>query len=258
MRVEEFEKLTKKELRAKANACFEAAEPAGELVRTALHTEARFYLDELNGRADSWVSIRDFILEIVVIGLIGAEILLGISQGKQQAAAFDKLQGTLSNLQNSSDATAKTLTSLQKTTESMNGAIQKELSLFYDVTVSTIYSSTDKRLIVTNVGRTNVVIGQIKIANVIALAIPEGRVLPPQSTFNADLTSTPAYDLIVRQAAQDKDGLTPFDVYVRNERREEFVIHSYFVVKDKAITNVQEGSITPQHWSSTKPLPGHP
>jgi hypothetical protein len=36
MRVEEFEKLTKKQLRSKANVCFATAEPSGELVRTAL------------------------------------------------------------------------------------------------------------------------------------------------------------------------------------------------------------------------------
>jgi hypothetical protein len=250
MRVEEFEKLTKKQLRAKANECFTKAEPAAVLVRTALVTEARFYLDELNRRADSRVAIRDLILEIVVILLIGGEIILGVFQGKQQADAFNKMQGVLSSLQTSSEATAKTLIALQKTTESMNEAIQKELSLFYDVSVSTTYSVTDRRLTVTNMGRTNIVVGRIEIANVVALAIAEGRALTPQSTFNADLTSTPAYDLIVRQAAQEKDGLTPFDVYVRNERREEFVIHSYFVVKDKAIANVQEGSITPQHWSS--------
>jgi hypothetical protein len=255
MRVEEFEKLTKKQLRSKANVCFATAAPSGELVRTALLTEARFYMDELNRRADSRVSLRDLILEIVVILLIGGEIGLGVYEGKQQAVAFNKMQGVLSSLQTSSEATAKTLTALQSTTESMNVAIQKELSLFYDVSVATIYSFTDKRLIVTNMGRTNVVIGGIKIANVVALAIPEGRIVPPQSSFNANLNSTPAYDFIVQQAAQDRDGLTPFDVYVRNERREEFVIHSYFVVRDKAVTNVQEGSITPQHWSSKKPPP---
>jgi len=248
MRVEEFEKLTKKQLRSKANVCFATAAPAGEFVRTALLTEARFYMDELERRADSWVSIRDLFLEIVVILLIGGEIWLGVHEGKQQAAAFEKMQGVLSSLQASSEATAKTLTALQSTTESMNTAIQKELSLFYDVSVATVYSAPDKRLIVSNVGRTNVVIGGIKIANVVALAIPEGRVLPPQSNFNSDMNGTLAYDFVERQAAQDKDGFTPFDVYVRNERREEFVIHSYFVVKDKAITNVQEGSITPQHW----------
>jgi hypothetical protein len=253
MRVEEFEKLTKKQLRSKANVCFATAEPSGELVRTALLTEARFYMDELNRRADSRVALRDLILEIVVILLIGAEIGIGVYEGKQQAAALNKMQGVLSSLQTSSEATAKTLIALQSTTESMNKAIQKELSLFYDVSVSTIYTPSDKRLVVANMGRTNVVVGGIKILDGPTLMVPEGRVLTPQGTFNFELNL--AHDVIVRLAAQNEDGLAAFDVYLKNERSEEFVIHSYFVVSltDKTtITGVQEGTITPQHWSSKK------
>jgi hypothetical protein len=84
--------------------------------------------------------------------------------------------------------------------------------------------------------------------NVVVLSLPEGRVVSPQATFNFTLGGTSAYNFIVQQAAQDKDGLTPFDIYLKNERREEFVIHSYFVVTGGAITGVQEGSITPQRW----------
>lgn len=254
MRVEEFEKLTKKELRAKANACFVAVAALNAPAATALMTEARFYLDEINRRADSRVAIRDLILEIVVILLIGGEIALGIVQGKQQEAAFEKMHGVLSSLQTSSEATAKTLTALQKTTESMNGAIQKELSLFYDVSVSTIYSPSDKKLTIANTGRTNITIGGIKVSTGEPQIVPEGRVLIQQATYSIDLASV--YDAIVQQGLKDPNGLVPFDVYVKNEKLEEFVIHSYFVVslKDKATTIVgaQEGSITPQHWPSKK------
>jgi hypothetical protein len=252
VRVEEFEKLTKKQLRQKANDCFAAADGAGELVRTALLTEARFYLEELARRVDSRVSIRDLILELVVIILIGAELRLGFEEGKQQQAAFGKIQGTLAALQASSEATAKTLTALQSTTEGMNAAIQQELSLFYDVSVTTTYSPADKRLVILNMGRTNVTVSGVKIADVVALTIPEGSVVSPQSTFNCELATAPAYAFILQESLKNKDGMTPFDIFVKNERHEDFRIHSYFIVKDNAIANVQEGYIAPQRGSKTK------
>ncbi|MFZ0885036.1 MAG: hypothetical protein WAN14_16665 [Candidatus Acidiferrales bacterium] len=232
---------------------------------------AQFYMTELDRREtrraeadrDRIEKARwkiDFVLESLIVILILVEIGLSIWDHGQYAknaaaelSAFGEMQGVLSNLQKSSDATAKTLTALQSTTESMNAAIQKELSLFYDVSVGTTYSNEDKRLIVSNVGRTNIVVGGIKISNAPPLMIPNGRVLTPQAMFDGEVA--PFYNLIIQQASQDKDGLVPFDVYVKNERLEEFVVHSYFVVslKDKVtITGIQEGSITPRHWPSQK------
>ncbi|HEV1993888.1 MAG TPA: hypothetical protein VGR03_06130 [Candidatus Acidoferrum sp.] len=68
-----------------------------------------------------------FALEIVVVLLIGGEILLSLWGGHQQSQNFDKQQQILTNLQNSSAATAKTLTSLQSATESMNTILQMQL-----------------------------------------------------------------------------------------------------------------------------------
>jgi|SRR5882724_295163 len=66
-------------------------------------------------------------LEILVVLLILGEILLGLWQGHLQSRNFDDQQKVLTNLQNSSAATAKTLASLQSATESMNTTLQMQL-----------------------------------------------------------------------------------------------------------------------------------
>jgi hypothetical protein len=89
--------------------------------------------DWLTERADSrerreqWTSTRDFILEIVVIGLIGWEIHMSYRQEQLQSKDFDKQQQALTNLEKSSAETANTLAGLQRTTELMNTALQMQL-----------------------------------------------------------------------------------------------------------------------------------
>ncbi len=113
MRVEEFGRLSRNQLRTKANECFHKAETAGTNDRPGLLLEAQFYLRELEHRVDSWTSIRDFILEIVVIFLIGWEIHMGYRQENQQSQNFKDQQQVLTNLQKSSAATAAILASLR-------------------------------------------------------------------------------------------------------------------------------------------------
>jgi hypothetical protein len=56
MTVEEFERATERDLRQRANQLFQESDGAGKLVRTALLTEARFYLDEIDRRDDRFRS----------------------------------------------------------------------------------------------------------------------------------------------------------------------------------------------------------
>ncbi len=74
---------------------------------------------------DRWVSGRDLFLEIVVIGLIGWEIHMGYRQERQQSYDFSEQQKVQTNLARSSDATAKTLTALQTTTETMSKNVER-------------------------------------------------------------------------------------------------------------------------------------
>jgi hypothetical protein len=93
--------------------------------------------DETVEHARTWLTERTrsrqrrdritFSLEIVVVLLIGGEIVLGLWQEHLQSRNFEKQQQVLTNLQNSSVATAKTLTSLQSATESMNTTLQMQL-----------------------------------------------------------------------------------------------------------------------------------
>jgi hypothetical protein len=95
---------------------------------TRLHT--RDWLTErtdIQEYRERWIPLRDFILEILVICLIGWEIHLGYQQDKQQAINFSTEQKLLNSLAINTQTTANTLASLQRTTESMNGTIEREL-----------------------------------------------------------------------------------------------------------------------------------
>jgi hypothetical protein len=96
----------------------------GSFVEDAEH--ARAWLTERADYQERQGSIT-FALEIVVVVLIGGEILLALWQGHLQSRNFDDQQQVLTNLQTSSAATAKTLTSLQSATESMNTTLQMQL-----------------------------------------------------------------------------------------------------------------------------------
>jgi len=67
MALEELEKLSRKQIRTKINECFQQAESRGVEERSGHLAEAEFFMRELEHRRDSGVSIRDFVLEIVVI-----------------------------------------------------------------------------------------------------------------------------------------------------------------------------------------------
>lgn len=66
-------------------------------------------------------------VEIAVALLILGEILLALWQGHLQSINFKEQQEVLTNLQTSSAATAKTLTSLQSAIESTNAILQMQL-----------------------------------------------------------------------------------------------------------------------------------
>jgi len=168
-------------LRQRANQLFEDASEAGELVRTALLTEARFYLDEIDRRDDRFRSRRDFWMEVAVITLIVIEIafsFITFREGKEQFAV-------LNNLEASSRATATTLAALQQTTEQMNKATQEEVALSYEVALKVQVNAPDNQLEITNEGRTAVTLWGIKIANQPTAMQPTPRILapPPRRAF---------------------------------------------------------------------------
>jgi hypothetical protein len=144
MTFEEFQKASAKRLSAEAKLCFDnSQEPEGGSwnQRAAKLLESQFYMQELDRRHGSSVSIRDLLLEIVVIVLIGAELWMAYQQ-----------DDVLKTLQSNAAATANTLKALQGTMEAMNAGMQRKLGAFSAVSVDITYSSATKQLQIVNSG----------------------------------------------------------------------------------------------------------
>lgn len=91
MNIEEFEKATEKDLRRKANECFDKLKDSGSQEWPALLLSARFFLDEIERREHDRVAKRDLFLELVVILLIGLELYFGFTGGNAQLGVLQKL-----------------------------------------------------------------------------------------------------------------------------------------------------------------------
>jgi hypothetical protein len=251
--VEALEKLSKEELRKKANAYFAQLATCGHEQEPAVLAKAQFYLRQLEHRWDSWISTRDLILEIIVILLIGGEIYMGIRQERQQQSNFKAEQGVLTNMLVSSQKTADTLTDLQATTKVMSDSLQKELGLFYDVSLSIRYDIATKQLLFTNKGRTNLILWGLGSD---FLGIPpiiiekEGRVIAPSTEYFLGMPEI--YSDISRRFQAGATGFVPFEAYVKNEKGEEFVAHFKIGVyweNETMKLGTQVVSISPEHWS---------
>jgi hypothetical protein len=114
MNTEEFEKATEKDLRRKANDCFDKLKDSGSQEWPALLMAARFYLDEIERREHDSVARRDLMLELVVIVLIGLELYFGIAGGNAQMEA----------LQNLNASTGQTAIAMKALAERQNAALE--------------------------------------------------------------------------------------------------------------------------------------
>jgi hypothetical protein len=245
--------MSKKELKDAIQACFEYAPETTAVDRLAVLQEAQFYTRELERRSDSWVSWRDLFLEVVVIALIGWEIVMGYSQQKHQDQAFEKEKSIWEHMDTSTKATADTLTSLAGTTDAMNKALQKQLALFYDVSLNVLFDQGRKKLMLTNNGRTNIVFWGGKVGDTNAFVPDEGRTITAGAGFEFDIS--PTYESMIAQFPKPAQGMIPYELYIKNERGEEFVQHGYFSLvwkNDVGILNVQTISVAPEHWSAAK------
>src|SRR5713226_7504773 len=175
MRLKEIERLKKKDLKQRVDEAFAKADEKGP----GYLAEAQFYMRELEHRRDSFTSIRDLILEIIVIALIGWEIHMSYRGERLESQNFEKEQAVFANLQASSAATAKTLESLQKTTEEMNKNIETEVGLNYDVAVEVTFDNQVKHVNISNKGRTNVYVWGDKLDQQKPVLDTKGRMIAP-------------------------------------------------------------------------------
>jgi len=218
MRVRELERLTKKDLRQRADDAFQKADEKGP----GYLMEAQFYMQELDRRHDSWISLRDLLLELVIIALIGWEIYLGYQGGKQQAAEVQ----ILTNLQASSQATTGTLTNLLTITDAMRTAIQSGVGLNYDVSVEVTFDSQLKRINIANKGRTNLMLWGDKLADQKPLIEKSGRLIVPGGSYY--ILADTFYTELASKLANGGSMTIPFILYLKNEQGKEYVVTTQF------------------------------
>jgi hypothetical protein len=125
-------------------------------------------------------------LEIAVVALISWEIYIrGVraardfdnfkAQQAQQKKNFDDQQLVLKNMQTSSKATADTLILLQSTTQAMSDSLQKELALFYDVSLLPNYDKATDKVQFSNTGRTKLILYSFNCGPFSGQGFGEGR-----------------------------------------------------------------------------------
>jgi hypothetical protein len=157
---EQFDSAKRSDLRNLAKECFDKsqAEPESSEKKASLLLEAQFYMAEMDRRQGGRTAWRDLLLEIVVILLIGFEIVLALKQGNDEDQLMDKQNRILFGLQQSTSdtattlkglltmtatmnesasATAKTLVAVESTSKETSKALQDQLSLFYQPSVTT-------------------------------------------------------------------------------------------------------------------------
>jgi uncharacterized FlaG/YvyC family protein len=256
-----IDKLSRKELRQAIEDCFEEAPETSPVDRLAILQEAQFYTRELERRHDSWISLRDLVLEIAVIALIGWEIYMGYHQQWQQDQAFQKEQAIWMNMERSSQATAtkseateKILGSLQTTTEIMNGAVQTQLGLLYEVNVITIFDNETKRIGITNVGRTPVTIVGSQFWDMRPeMEVENPRIVAPGTSYTID--GTAFHDAMAVRIPKIGDGeFVPWVIYLRNEAGKKITVRTYLAgkwEKDTLVIRTQIVSIRQEEWPNS-------
>jgi len=100
-------------------------------------------------------------------------------------------------------------------------------------------------------GRTNLVLWGLKLGGARASIDSEGRTVQPNGGYDIDFAD--GYAIALAAFPEGKTGLLPFDVYVKNERGEEFTEHCFMGVAWDAGTlklSPQVGAVVPEHWSN--------
>jgi hypothetical protein len=155
LKLENMSEMSEEELRIAIKAALDHARESSPIDRFAMLQEAQFYTRELERRDDAFVAKRDFWLEVIVIGLITMELLLGFYQEKEQSKTGTQQQEVLGNLQKSTAATAATM-------EKMNTAMQSELDLNYAVNAVVDFDNATKRARILNTSRTLIFLMAVK------------------------------------------------------------------------------------------------
>jgi hypothetical protein len=224
-------------------------------------------MSESERRSGSRIALRDLLLEIVVIILIGGEIWLGAKQGKDEDLLMGKQNGILTNLQsstsdtanaikaladvtkamsNSTSESAKTLLSLRATTETMNKGVHDQVTLFYDPSLELTFNVDAKRLLLRNTGRTTITLTGIAIQNG-EQNLDSPRMVAASSEYYFDLT--PLYETLSARIPKGASESVPVKINIKNEQGKEFVLDAVLLFvwdKDKIFVYVHPSPLTPK------------
>jgi hypothetical protein len=197
---EQLEKAKKHELKARAKACFEAAQEGGRLYNTDLGRatllEAQFYMQELDRRHDSWIAWRDLVLEGIVIALIGWEIFLGRDEG----VLMDRQNTILSNLETSTETTANLL--------------KEQLAMQYEVFVNAGYNGSGRSGLDNN-SKAEIYVFGLKVGNSTAFSIRGGSMSIAEHTEGAIPLLT-YYPGLLNGVPTTGSLVIPFALYLKN------------------------------------------
>jgi hypothetical protein len=238
MRLKEMEKLTKKELRQRVDDAFEVAEHKGP----GYLAEAQFYMRELEHRRDSWVSIRDLILEIFVIALIGWEIRMSYRAEQLQKDNFKDEKAVFESLQKSSGATADSLVAVKT-------SLEKQLALLYDVSVAVTFDHNLKRIVLVNNGRTNLYIWGDQLNRGKRVMEAKPKMITPGGSYY--IIADSFYEELGGKLPKGSKDTIPFDVFIKNEVGDSFVIESQFFAvwyNDLLTIHTQTSSVRRVNW----------
>jgi hypothetical protein len=225
MPLENFEKLTRAELKQKLNELFAAMKTRNNVLRPSLLLEAQFYMQELDRRHDSWISLRDLILELVIIALIGWEVHEGNRQFDLLGAMNRNTAATvaaMNNLRQDQQASLATQKTTLETITAMNEGIQRQLGVNYEVNPEIIFLEDQKQLRVVNKGRDSLFLWGSKWRTSAVIMEKEGKFIPIGGNY-----FVPA-DSIFREIDALPKGLQvniPFEVYLAGADGRHYTVH---------------------------------
>lgn len=247
-RLEVIDKMSRAELKQAIVMCFERAQEVTPIDRLAVLQEAQFYTQELERRSDSRTSIRDFVLEIAVIALIGWEIHMGYRAERLQTTNFGEEKKVFEHLDKSSGATAETLVAVKDSINAMKTAVQNQLALSYEPSIIVKFEPT-RRLNIINGGRTSITLWGDKQGNDAPYFLKAPHVMAINAGYEFD--ATPLYTQLEQRVPKGSSYTFPLQIYIKNELGAEFIVHATLTgvwEEDRVRIFTQVNSILRSQW----------
>jgi len=265
MNVDQLSQMSVAELRRTANEILAEVQARGTGDHGSILSRAQFYIDEIERRSaeterqrQAWISRRDFILEIVVIVLIGAELYYSIHGGNQQLAVLQTLNTSagqqldaLKVLRTEQEDALSTQKETLGTITQMNAALQNQLGLNFVPLLQISYMESEKALFFQNFGKTNLFLWGTKLESIKSIA-PEPRLLVPAAETGGLRTSIEeVFESESKKVPKGSYDTLHLEVYLKNANGKKFTSNVVLIALwrgDTLTFNVQTIGIRPENW----------